>query len=57
MAGLLRAQNIVDIENVVALFVVITIVLYALAWFGQHAARIPRRLVLEGWIADAVRGR
>ena len=51
------AQNIVNIENVVAVLVIIAVILHPLARLGQDAARIPRRLVFEVWIADPVRRR
>jgi len=54
--GLLGPQNVVDVENVIAVFVIVAIVLQALAGLGQHAAGVARRLVLEAGVADAVGG-
>lgn len=54
--GLFRAEDVIDVENVVAVLVVIAIVLDPLARLGQHTAGIARRLVLESGIADAVSG-
>lgn len=54
--SLVRPQYIVHIENIVAVFVVVSIVLHPLARFGQDTARIPRRLVLEIGIAYSVGG-
>lgn len=56
MAGFLRAQNIVDVENIVAVLVVVAIVLDPLARLSQNSARVSRRLVFEAGIADAIGG-
>ncbi len=56
VAGFFGAENVVDIENVIAVLVVVAIVLEALARLGQHTARIARGLVFETRVADAVGG-
>jgi hypothetical protein len=56
LVPLITTQNVVDVEDVVAVLVVVAVVLDALAGLGQHAARVARRLVLEGRVADAVCG-
>jgi hypothetical protein len=56
VTGFLRAKDIVDVENVVAVLVVVAIVLDALARLGQDSARVSRRLVFEARIADAIGG-
>jgi hypothetical protein len=48
------AQNIIDIEDVVALFIVIAIILDPLARLGQNPPRILRGLILEIGVADTV---
>lgn len=57
MTGFFRAQNVVDIENVVTVLVVETIILQALAWLRENSPWITGRFVFEMWIADAVGGR
>jgi len=55
VARFLRAEDIVDIEDVVAILVVITIILDALAWFREDATWIARGLVVEATVAQLVR--
>lgn len=57
MAGLFRSKNVVDVEDIVTVFVVIAIVLGALAGLGQDSARIARRLIFEARVTDAISGR
>lgn len=52
---LLRAQYIVDIQDVVTVLIVVTIVLDTLAGLCQDSSGVPRRLVLELGIANPVR--
>lgn len=54
MICFLTSENIVDIQNIVAVIIVITIVFDAFTWFRKHAARIPRRLILERWITYSI---
>lgn len=56
MTSLIRSQDIVDVENVVAIFVVVPIILRSFARFGEHSARVSRGLILERWIADTISG-
>lgn len=56
MTSLLRAQDIIYIEDVIAVLVVIAVILYSLARLGKNAPRIPRRLVLEAGVAYSVGG-
>ncbi len=57
MPGFLTAENVVDVKNVIAVLVIVTIVLDALTRFGEHSSGISRRFVLESRIAYAVSGR
>jgi hypothetical protein len=50
----LRPQNVVHVEDIVAILIVISIVLDALAWLRQDSPRVPRRLVFEAGIANPV---
>lgn len=55
MTGLLTAQDVVDIENIITILVIITIVLHTFARLGQHATWISRGLVVKVRVADAIR--
>lgn len=55
MAGLLTAEDIVHIENVITVLIIVTVVLHTLARLGQYSARVPRRFVVEVRIANAIR--
>lgn len=57
VARFFTPQNIIDVQNVVALLVVITIVLDPFAGFGENTSRVAGRLVVESGVADAIRGR
>ena len=54
VVGLLAAQNVVDVEDVITILVVVAIVLDALGRLGEDTSGIARAFVLEVWIADAV---
>ena len=54
MTCLLGAKYVVNIENVVAVLIVVSVVLGRLAGFGEDPAGIPRRFILEAGIADSV---
>jgi len=54
MSCLLRPEDIVDVENVVAVLIVITIILNTLARLRENTARIAGRLVFEVRIAYSV---
>jgi hypothetical protein len=49
-----RAQNVVHVENVIALLVVIAIILHTLTGLGQNPPRVPGRFIFEAGIADSV---
>lgn len=49
-----RAENVVYVEDVIAVLVVEAVVLEALAWLGEHSPWVARRLVFEMGVADAV---
>jgi hypothetical protein len=51
------SKNVVHIENIIAVLIVIAVVFDSLAWFRKDTSGIPRRLVIETWIADTVCGR
>lgn len=50
------SKNIVDVKDVIAIFIIITIILDTFAWFGKNSSRISRRLVFECGITDSVSG-
>lgn len=47
MARLLRSENVVNIENIITVFVVVTIILTSFARFGKDSTWIPGGLVFE----------
>lgn len=49
-----RSQNIVNVENVIAIFVVVSIVLRSFAGLGEDAAGVARGFVFEIGIANTV---
>jgi len=51
---LLGAQNVIDIQNVVAVFVVVTIILDSLARLCEYSPWIPRRFILESGVTNTV---
>lgn len=57
VASFLGAQNVIHVEDIIAVFIVVAIVLGALAGLCQDSARVPRRLVLEARVTDAICGR
>lgn len=54
MPSLLRAENIIDIEDVVAVLVIVAIILHTLARLGQDTTGIPYCRVLEARVADLI---
>ena len=54
MPGFFRAENVVHVENVVAVLVVETVVFETLARLREHSPWVARRLVFEMGVADAV---
>ena len=57
MTGLLATQYVVNIKDIIAILVVITIILHTLARLGQHATWVSRGLIVEVRVADAIRRR
>lgn len=53
---ILVSKYIIDVENIVTVFVVKSIVLDAFAWLREDASWVSRRLVLELRIANTVGG-
>lgn len=47
MTGFLASQNIVDIQDIIAVFVVVAIILHPLTRLREHPPRVPRGLVDE----------
>lgn len=54
MTRLLRTKDVVDVENVIAVLVVVAIVLDTFTRLGQDSTGIARRFVFEAWVANAV---
>src|SRR6185437_15022363 len=50
-------KDVVDIENIVAIFIVEAVIFDALAGLCKNSAGVPRGFVLEAGVADSVRGR
>jgi hypothetical protein len=57
VSSLFRAQYVIDIEDIVAVFVIESVVLRSFARLGQDATRIARRLVFEAGVTNSVCGR
>ena len=57
MTGFFAAKNVVDVKDIVAVLVVVPIVFHSLAGFGQDSPRVPRGLVVEPGVANAIGGR
>lgn len=53
----LRPEDVVDIEDIVAVLVIVAIILAALARLREDSTWVPRRLVFEARVADAIRRR
>ena len=51
---IVRAQPVVDVENIVIILVVIPVVVHRLARLREDAAWVVRRLILELRIANVV---
>lgn len=54
MTSLLRPENVIHIKYIVTVFVIKAIVLHTLARFGEDSAGIPRGLIFEARITDAI---
>lgn len=57
VAGFFTPQNIIDIQDVVTLLVIITVILDSFAGFGEDPPRVPGGFVVKSGVADAIRGR
>lgn len=55
VSAMLPAEDIVDKEDIIPIFVIDSVVMYRLARFRQYSARVVRRLVVELRIAQRVR--
>ena len=51
------SENIVDVENIVAIFIVIAVILDSFARLCKNPSRVPRRFILEGRVTYSVGGR
>jgi hypothetical protein len=51
---LLGSQDVIDVEDVVAVFIVISVILDTLARLGEDSARVTSSLVVEAVIAQLV---
>jgi hypothetical protein len=54
VTGLLAAQNIVHVENIVTVLVIVAIILGTLARLCQNSARVSGRLVVEVRVANTI---
>ena len=52
LVTVVSSQPIVDIEDIVVIVIVVPVVVCGLAWLGQHAPGVMRRLVSEGWVTN-----
>ena len=57
MTSFLAPEDVVHVEDVIAVLVIIPIVFATLAGFGQNAPGVPRRLVIESGVTYAIGGR
>ena len=55
LVAFLRAQPIVNIQNIVIVLVIIAFIVNGFAWLCKNSAWIVSRLVSELWIADVIR--
>ena len=55
LVAFVRAKPVVDVEDIVVIFVVVAVVVRGFARLCQHAAGVERRFVLELWVAYAIR--
>ena len=49
-------EYVVNVQDVVTVFVIIAVILDALAWLGKDTSRVPRRLVFECRVAYPIGG-
>lgn len=57
MTRRLTTQDVIDIEDIITVLIIISIILRSLTRLRQDSSRIARTLVLEGRVADSIRGR
>lgn len=57
MTSFLTAKDIVDVEDVIAVLVVIPVILNSLAGFSQNTSGVPRRLIIKCGVADTIGSR
>jgi hypothetical protein len=57
VASFLRSENVVHVKNIVAVFVIVSVILSALAGFCKNSARVARRLIFEAWVANTISSR
>lgn len=57
MTSFLTAEDIVDVEDIIAVLVVIPVILNSLAGFSQNTSRVSRRLIIESGVADTIGSR
>jgi hypothetical protein len=51
----IRTQPIIDIEDIIIILVIVTLIVRGLARFGQHSTRIMCRFISELRVADVIR--
>lgn len=54
MVRFLVPEDVVDVENVITVLVVVSVVFGTLAWFRQDPTGVPRRFIFEYRVADSV---
>lgn len=55
VATVLAAEDVVDIQDVVPVLIIRTVIVHRLGRLGEHAPRVVRRLVLERRVTQRVR--
>lgn len=56
VAGFLTAQYVVNIENIVAILIIVTIVFHAFTGLGEDTPRVPGRFIVEARVAYSISG-
>ena len=54
LVSVVRPEPIIDVENVVVILVVISIVMSRLTWLGQDTPGVVRRLISELGVANVI---
>ena len=57
MARFFGAKNVIHIKDVIAVLIIISIVLSALAGLCQNSAGVTRRFIFEARVANAISSR